>query len=248
EFKHAIVIEESHHVLSGERRSLLGGQSVMEITFREIREFGESLIILDQHPSQIALPALGNAYATICLNLKHAKDVNAMGQCMLIEGKEKDALGSLEVGEALVKLQGRVRGPFKIQIPKVELQKGRISDEFIAAAHRSVSDTARLAALPKRPVLLIEAKPPRPDASTFANWDTQLLADVKNFPESGIAQRYKRLGISVRQGQKLKSRLAEHGLIVESREKTASGAIRIIRLTAIGKTRLDTSAEPSTES
>ena len=42
-FKHAIMIEEAHHVLSNERRSLIGGQSVMEITFREIREFGASL-------------------------------------------------------------------------------------------------------------------------------------------------------------------------------------------------------------
>jgi hypothetical protein len=61
-FRHAILIEEAHHVLSGERRSLVGGQSVMEITCREIREFGESLIILDQHPSMISLPALGNTH------------------------------------------------------------------------------------------------------------------------------------------------------------------------------------------
>jgi len=45
-----VIIEEAHHLLSDERRSLVGGQSVMEITFREIREFGESLILLDQHP------------------------------------------------------------------------------------------------------------------------------------------------------------------------------------------------------
>ena len=59
-FKHAILLEEAHHVLSDERASLVGGQSVMEITFREIREFGEAMIILDQHPSQISVPALGN--------------------------------------------------------------------------------------------------------------------------------------------------------------------------------------------
>jgi hypothetical protein len=65
-FKHAIVLEEAHHVLSDERKSLVGGQSVMDITFREIREFGEAMIILDQHPSQISMPALGNTYCTIC--------------------------------------------------------------------------------------------------------------------------------------------------------------------------------------
>jgi hypothetical protein len=103
-FKHAILIEEAHHILSNERRSLVGGQSTMELTFRDIREFGEGLIILDQHPSQISLPALGNTYCTICMNLKHRKDIGAMSQCMLLESKESDLLGELEVGQAIVKL------------------------------------------------------------------------------------------------------------------------------------------------
>ena len=104
----------------------------MEITFREIREFGESLIILDQHPSQISLPALGNTYCTITMNLKHSKDVNTMSQCMLLsESKDKEILGSLDVGYAMVKLQGRYPKPFLIRIPEFEVKKGIISDEYI---------------------------------------------------------------------------------------------------------------------
>ena len=87
-FKHAILIEESHHILSNERRSFVGGQSTIELLWREIREFGEGLIMLDQHPSQISLPALGNTYCTICMNLKHRKDIGAMSQCMLLDGRE----------------------------------------------------------------------------------------------------------------------------------------------------------------
>lgn len=111
DFKHAIIIEEAHHILSDERRLLVGGQSVMDIIFREIREFGESLILLDQHPSKISLFALGNTYCTICMNLKHKTDINAMAQCLLLD-KEKDLLGTLKVGQAIVKLQGRIARPF----------------------------------------------------------------------------------------------------------------------------------------
>jgi len=131
QFKHAVMIEEAHHVLSNERRSLIGGQSVMEITFREIREFGEAIIALDQHPSKISLAALGNTYCTICLNLKHQKDVNAMAQSMLLDTGERDILGSLEVGQAVVKLQGRVPRPFVIAIPEFEITKGAISDRAV---------------------------------------------------------------------------------------------------------------------
>ena len=139
QFKHAILIEEAHHVLSGERRSLIGGQSVMEITFREIREFGEALAILDQHPSQISLPALGNTYTTICLNLKHSRDVNAIAQCMLMDGKGKEILGALKIGQAVVRLQGRIPRPFLIQIPEFELQKGSVPDDVISRRKRTAN-------------------------------------------------------------------------------------------------------------
>jgi DNA-binding MarR family transcriptional regulator len=54
-------------------------------------------------------------------------------------------------------------------------------------------------------------------------------------PDSGVAARYKRLGLSVRQGQKLKARLASAGLIGEQEEATKTGRIRRIRLTDKGR-------------
>ena len=57
--KHVTLIEESHHILSDERRSLVGGQSVMEIIFREIREFGESLILFGPASQQNLTSSVG---------------------------------------------------------------------------------------------------------------------------------------------------------------------------------------------
>lgn len=61
------------------------------------------------------------------------------------------------------------------------------------------------------------------------------LQDTYQYPESGIAHRYKRLRISVRQGQKLKSRLISENLISETLETTFHGSLRRIRLTEKGK-------------
>ena len=242
-FKHAILVEEAHHVLSGERRSLVGGQSVMEITFREIREFGESIIILDQHPSQVSVPALGNTYTTFCLNLKHSKDVSAMGQCMLMKGEEKDILGSLEVGQAVVKLQGRAPKPFLIKIPPFPIPKGVVSDAEIAEKMASF-----VGIRPENRASVVFFRENRPVARTAVpmtfpparptNHDLLFLQDVFSHPESGIAGRYKRLGISVRQGQKLKVRLVEEGFILETLETTRTGSIRVIRLTEKGEGRV----------
>jgi len=239
QFKHAIIIEESHHVLSGERRSLVGGQSIMEITFREIREFGESLIILDQHPSQISVPALGNTYCTICLNLKHRKDISAMGQCMLLEDKERDNLGMLEVGQAIVKIQGRIVRPFMVRIPEFKLRKGTVTDEMVRKRMRAVLEPdiqirtegllAAFEALNKEDGL--QKTQFDPGNGLYARF----LRDVKDNPDSGVAERYKRLGISVRQGQKLKARLAQDGMIEEYEKRVPTGRIRVIRLSEKGE-------------
>ena len=61
--------------------------------------------------------------------------------------------------------------------------------------------------------------------------EVAFLQDIQNYPESGIAERYKRLGISVRQGQKIKNRTLKDELIEEHIETVRTGRIKIIRLT-----------------
>ncbi|MFC1794068.1 ATP-binding protein [Planctomycetota bacterium] len=237
DFKHAIIIEEAHHVLSDERRSLVGGQSVMDIIFREIREFGESLILLDQHPSKISLYALGNTYTTICMNLKHKTDINAMGQCLLLD-KERDILGMLEVGQAVVKLQGRIPRPFQIAIPEFIIEKGKITDNSVKERMRDIAPTFEETDF-RIPTGASIAVPCRSasgdDVGTLKNTEIALLKDVEESPDSGIAARYKRLGLSVRQGQKVKTKLLEQGLIEEDQETTRIGRRTVVQLSEKGK-------------
>ena len=124
-FKHALIIEEAHHILTkktGSQGSVL----------REIRELGEAIVLVDQHPSLISPVALGNTYATICLNLKHRSDVNAMGSAMLLDNEKREILGSLPIGHAVVKLQGRWQQPFQISIPHQQIKKGEVTDEKLS--------------------------------------------------------------------------------------------------------------------
>lgn len=62
-----------------------------------------------------------------------------------------------------------------------------------------------------------------------------LFADIVRYRDSGVAERYKRFGISVRQGQKLKRALLDRDLIQEQVEPTARGRIRVMRLTDSGQ-------------
>ncbi|MBN1804958.1 MAG: ATP-binding protein, partial [Sedimentisphaerales bacterium] len=237
DFKHCVIIEEAHHILSDERRSLVGGQSVMDIIFREIREFGESLILLDQHPSKISLFALGNTYCTICMNLKHKTDINAVSQCMLLD-KERDILGSLEVGQAVVKLQGRIAKPFEVSIPLFEIEKGKITDTFIKKHMQDIAPAAieedfRLLANTNGNCIMNN------NTNLAENMEMSFLQDIQNFPYSGIAERYKRLDISVRQGQKLKAKALNQELIQEQIQTTKTGRMKVISLTERGENLLN---------
>lgn len=61
------------------------------------------------------------------------------------------------------------------------------------------------------------------------------LQDVQNYPDSGIALRYKRLDLSVRQGQRLKAQVLRQLLIEQSIETTKTGRKISIHLTEKGK-------------
>ena len=131
DFKHAIIIEEAHHILLRKKQEVTGEETVTDILLREIRELGESVLCLDQHPSLISKPALGNTYTTFAFNLKHRGDIAMIQDCLHLDGEQAGYLGRLEVGWAVVKLQGRWFFPFLIKLPLVQLKKGSVTDEHL---------------------------------------------------------------------------------------------------------------------
>ena len=267
QLRHLIVIEEAHHVLSDIRSPLLGGQTTIDTVFREIREFGEGIIYLDQHPSQISIPALGNTYATFCFNVKHRADVNAMAQAMLLD-EEKKLLGTISLGQAVVRLQGRGDGSFTIAVPEFNIKKGSVTDADVTyrmarlgllSARRQTKDVASVVTPPasnsasatmhaRTETSASDAGPFATDGRAFRAVDdlmVALLRDVEHHPDSGVAERYKRLGISVRQGQKLKDALIGQGLVQEELQTTRTGRCRVIRLSEQGRLLLsDASNSP----
>ena len=95
--------------------------------FREIREYGEAIIILDQHPHKTSVQALGNTNIRIAMQTDLDKDRKALAGCMLLKRDQEEWLGRQQVGEAIVKT-GNVETPFQIVIPKFDIEKGVISD------------------------------------------------------------------------------------------------------------------------
>nr|MDO8135945.1 DUF87 domain-containing protein [Candidatus Njordarchaeum guaymaensis] len=129
--KHICIIEEAHHILSRKLQIISGTETITDILLREVREFGESVMVIDQDPSLLSIPALGNTYATVCFGLKERSDISVMSSALNLNGEDRDILTKLEVGQAIAKLQGRWADPFLIEVPKVDINKGSVTDELL---------------------------------------------------------------------------------------------------------------------
>ncbi len=246
-FQSCVLIEEAHHVLSGERHNLLGGQSPVELAFREIREFGTSIVFLDQMPSTISPFALANTYAAICFNATHRADVAAMNQAMMLPDEEKGALVELQIGEAVVRLQGRSVKPFKIRVPEFAIRKGTVTDTMVRTHMHALtepgSDGSFQPSVAEALVQTTASPAPRSiSVESGSVLEQSFLQDVAGFPDSGVAERYRRLRLSVRQGQKAKDALVGKGLIQEQIQIIKNGKLRVIRLTEKGGLSLENEA------
>ena len=241
QFDHAIILEEAHHIIGKAKSDLIGGEAITDVIIREIRELGESVIIIDQCPSLLSLPARANTWTTIALNLKDAKDVNSAASAMLLEAADKKIIGRLEVGEAVVKLQGRWHSPFSIKIPHVAITKGSVTDlmiknRMIPYSTIPLSETSEYV----KEKVFPEIPEPRKKEEKIKPQELELLNDIQNNKLSGVVERYKRLGWSRRKGNENKKSLLIKNLIGTEEIPTNSGRIVILKITNEGKEMVKT--------
>tara|TARA_Y100000031_G_scaffold97821_1_gene107212 strand:+ start:1579 stop:2940 length:1362 start_codon:yes stop_codon:yes gene_type:complete len=149
--KHCLIVEEAHHLFR--RKPQTRQEDITDIIFREVREYGEGIIILDQHPHKTSVQALGNANIRIAMQTDLKEDRKALAGCMMIKKDQEEWLGKLQVGEAIVKT-GSAVNPFLIKIPKFKIAKGVTTDQELKNAFR------------KKPKQSDFAAPPTPEVAT----------------------------------------------------------------------------------
>ena len=239
---------------------------------REIRELGESIICLDQHPSLISKPALGNTYTTFAFNLKHRGDIAMIQDCLHLDSEQAGYMGRLEVGWAMVKLQGRWFLPFLIKLPLVELKKGSVTDEDIKRRTAAFTSTEKMLlirnagfsgvisadeansrpqstpdkTIPPLPAEAIWGKKEKKKgcAIKLTTQDKKFLMDVWQYPTSSVTERYLRLNLSRRCGHLIQTYLLRLCFISFSFVVLPHGRMKILLLKEKGKKYWE-SAQPN---
>lgn len=124
-----IILEEAHNLLlkkSGDAR-----ESVLETSIRMIRQYGLGYVFVDQSASLLSKVAFANSYATIALSQKLKSDITAIASAMNLTDEQKQAISTLPVGTAVVRLADEHPESFLVNIRKYPILQGCISDNVI---------------------------------------------------------------------------------------------------------------------
>jgi hypothetical protein len=128
-FNHAILVDEAHNIFL-KSKTYFVSESVTDIIYREMREYGTCLICLDQHISKLSDTVKGNSACHIAFQQQLPQDVYDVSSIMQLLDK-KEIFSQLPVGYAIVKLSERHTSPFLIKVPYTDLRNFTISDEKI---------------------------------------------------------------------------------------------------------------------
>jgi DNA helicase HerA-like ATPase len=121
EFRHGIIIEEAHNILSKKKEKTEGGETIMESTLRMIRKFGEAVIVIDQEPSKLSESIKANTNTKITFTLGNGKDIEDISKSMELTREQEKYLDTLKVGHAIIKVKGRIEKPVMVYFPKFEI-------------------------------------------------------------------------------------------------------------------------------
>ncbi|MEA3248509.1 MAG: DUF87 domain-containing protein [Nanoarchaeota archaeon] len=126
-FDHAILVDEAHNIFL-KKPTNFSNESVTDMIYREMREYGTSLICLDQHISKISDTVKGNSACHIAFQQQLPSDIIDISDLMQLREK-RHYFSQLPVGSAIVKLSERYTSPFLIEVPYAEVRNQRIMDE-----------------------------------------------------------------------------------------------------------------------
>jgi len=145
-----IIIEEAHNLLL--KKASESKESILETSIRMVRQYGLGYVFVDQSASLLSNVAFANSYATIALSQKLRSDVQAISSAMNMTDEQKQALNTLAIGSAVVRLADEHPEPFLVKIPLSAVREGSVSDQAVklqVARYHSDSRTNKSAQPPK---------------------------------------------------------------------------------------------------
>jgi len=134
-FDHAILVDEAHNIFL-KKPTNFTNETTTDMIYREMREYGTSLICLDQHISKISDTVKGNSACHIAFQQQLPQDIFDISELTQLRDY-RHYFSSLPVGSAIVKLSERYNQPFQIKVPYTITRNTNIISEKIKSRMQS---------------------------------------------------------------------------------------------------------------
>jgi len=244
--KQIILVDEAHNIFLKERPNF-SKESVTDMIYREVREYGIGLICLDQHISKISDTVIGNSACNICFQQMLPQDIKTASGVMQMEDNWK-FFSMLEVGQGIVRLADRYHMPFLIAVPLVQLKMKKVEDEFIISRMKRIMGSQRIKKIQQKnienfkkqeenlsKIYKITGVNPNSQKSCLSDEHKHFLQFLqKNGQGMPTAKLYSSLQLSIRKGNRIRDELIENRLIEVIEERDSKGRIKKIRLSTAG--------------
>jgi len=113
QLEHLTIVEEARNVVPARRDD--DPPSVGERMIAELRKFGESMIFVAQFPTQLASEIVKNSAVRIVHRIAWHEDMDIIASSIGLNESQKEYLGKLDVGEAIVSL-ARLPKPVLVKV------------------------------------------------------------------------------------------------------------------------------------
>src|SRR4030042_1190878 len=252
EFKHAIIVDEAHNIFLREKPTFMR-ETVTDMIYRERREYGESLICLDQHISKLSETVVGNSACIIAFQQILPGDVEVISTLTQLRDK-RNYFSMLDIGQAIVRLAERYNDPFMIKVPFIPLKRENVDNGYVIARmkaymkeyllrkaiEQSTEDKIGDELEHLRKVYFISGvnasvselkqlhvnNPPKAYSEILTSSLTaeeKIFLDLVGKEELSVSQTYSKLGLSARKGNAIKDSLINKQLITVKEEKNNKG-------------------------
>jgi len=186
------------------------------------REFGFGYISFSNQPTEISNVLKAQSGIKMTLRLGSWKDVLDMGNCMILNQDQMKVIVDMPPGYAIVKMAGI--DPFPVQLPNYDVKKNKTDDDI----HRN--NCKLLHGMPYFDYLISEQDRIRTTTQPQTvgqeeNLDVierAFLFDVYNRPDVGLTERYRTLGMSIGQGDRLVDSI-DNKVLINTYEINLSG-------------------------
>lgn len=229
-----VILEEAHHILNREKAKRLGSETVIDLIFREVRELGLGMVYLDQHPSMVSYPALGNTSIQIYMNLgldtMHSSDVQDATSMLGIDYDDQGVfLRRIPIGQGFMLCRNSsFREPFTIDFDKFNLKKGTVSDDDIRKLMKGRVPQEILQEMQEEEALNVPVNEIHSDG-----WD--IMRTIGEGKGVFASQIYKEINISGSTFKERVERLIQQGLVGMRQAKIARNKMKYYYLTELGE-------------